>query len=187
MKRVFSLICVTIMAVVASAQITWNAKGGFGVATCWGGSKTGSHLVGKIGAGIEKPLTSNLSLMPSLEIAWKGAKGEYEVKLDFFYVQIPIMFAYRLNISDSWNTALKVGPYFAYAIDGKYNFHYGTGHDGNKFDAGLDVGIDFEYHKFVFGVESEMGFCKLADGSNGKSPIGDMKNLAFYATVGWKF
>ena len=185
MKRLFSFVCVAMLAAAASAQITWNTKGGIGVATCYGSEIDGlkSHIVGKIGAGIEKPLSSNISLMPSLEVAWKGTKVEDFATLDLIYLQVPVMVAYRLNLSDSWNTTFKVGPYFAYAVYDKFKvdgFGEVEGEEANKFDAGLDVGIDFEYHKFVFGVEGEMGFCKLYDSAN-------IKNLAFYATVGWKF
>lgn len=194
MKRILSLVCVTMLTVAASAQITWNAKGGVGLATCWGdaeGLKT--HFVGKAGVGIEKPLSSNLSLMPSLELAWKGAKaGEdtWEQQLDIFYLQAPIVFAYRLNLTDTWNLALKAGPYFAYAIsdhfeekeNGIVNEKESGDADVDKFDAGLDIGIDFEHHRFVFGVEAEMGFIPLWKGNDSKT-----YNLAFYATIGWKF
>lgn len=182
MKRFLSLVCVVMLAMAASAQITWNAKGGFGLATCYGGDTEGlkSHLVSKIGAGMEYPFSSNLSLMPSLEFAWKGTKSD-GVTLDLYYLQVPIVAAYRMNLTDEWNLALKAGPYFAYAVsdkvsDGDYSESFGA----NEFDAGLDAGLDFEHHRFVFGVEAEMGFLKLMDGLSAK-------NLAFYATIGWKF
>lgn len=67
MKKFLLLAVMVIAAMSASAQITWNVKGGVGVAHCWGDAEgIGSHFVGKVGAGIEKPLTSNWSLMPSL-------------------------------------------------------------------------------------------------------------------------
>ena len=194
MKKVFICFCMFFATTSLYAQVTWNAKGGLGVATCYGsdikGSKT--HFVGKVGAGIEYPLSSNLSLMPSLELAWKGAKiedGTFKSTLDFFYLQVPAVFAYRFNLSDSWNTTLKVGPYFGYAFSNHYelsgtsgnNSYTGSGStDINKFDVGLDAGVDFEYHRFVFGLEAEMGFINLQKDKN-------IKNLAFYATIGWKF
>ena len=41
--------------------------------------------------------------------------------------------------------------------------------------------VDFEYHRFVFGVEYELGFVSITKGD------GALRNGAFYATVGWKF
>ena len=194
MKKLLFYLCMCFTTTNLFAQVTWNTKGGLGVATCYGsdikGSKT--HFVGKIGVGFEYPLASNWSLMPSLELAWKGAKIENETfksTLDFFYLQVPAVLAYRVNISDSWNTTLKVGPYVGYALSdhyelsdssGKYSYKGSGSADINKFDVGLDAGIDFECHRFVFGLEAEMGFIKLDNNNN-------IKNLAFYATIGWKF
>lgn len=184
MKRILSLVCVMMLAIAASAQITWNAKGGLGVATMWGSgneiSKT--HIVAKAGVGIEYPLSSNLSLMPSLEFAWKGCKLFETGTLDLYYLQVPVVLAYRFNVADAWNITVKAGPYVAYAISDHYKFDSGdSGSIGaKKFDAGLDAGIDFEYHRFVFGVEAEMGFLKLTS-------VDYIKNLAFYGTIGWKF
>lgn len=194
MKKIFSFLIATALAVSASAQITWNAKGGVGIASCYGdGLDVKSHIVGKVGVGIEKPLSSDWSLMPSLEIAWKGAKYEekeisYTESLDVFYVQIPIVAAYRLNLSDSWNMTIKAGPYFAFGIAGSISSNAFDGYSifdeevgCNRFDAGVDVGIDFEHHSFVFGLEYECGFVNFAPEG------GDIKNSAFYATIGWKF
>ncbi|MBQ9231438.1 MAG: PorT family protein [Prevotella sp.] len=191
MKRILSLVCVMMLTIAASAQITWNAKGGLGVATLWGSDNEGSktHIVAKAGVGIEYPLSSNLSLMPSLEFAWKGCKLRYgdelDGTLDLYYLQVPVVLAYRFNVADAWNITVKAGPYVAYAISDHFKYESAWGSesgsaDAEKFDAGIDAGIDFEYHRFVFGVEAEMGFLKLTSDA-------DIKNLAFYGTIGWKF
>jgi hypothetical protein len=206
MKRLLSLVCVSMLAIAASAQITWNVKAGGGAATMWGGdlNKPKPHFVAKLGVGIEKPLSSNLSLMPSLEVAWKGVKNslediyyestkiELDETADLLYIQIPILLAYRFNLNNNWNLTLKGGPYAAYSVYDHYTIsassEYGSAKEGSsnsldikKFDAGIDVGIDMEYHRFVFGVEGEMGFLSMF---GSKSSV---KNLAFYATIGYKF
>ena len=189
MKRLFSLVCVAMLTIAASAQITWNAKAGFGAATCWGDDTNNlkTHTVAKIGVGLEYPLNQNWSLMPSLEFALKGFEIKdpgLNTKLDLYYLQIPVVAAYRINLSDSWNMTLKAGPYVGYAVSDKFELIYNgqkqTGDAGvKKFDAGLDAGVDFEYHRFVFGAEYEIGFLDMYDMS--------IKNMAFYVTVGWKF
>lgn len=192
MKKLFSLVSVALFAITASAQITWNAKGGVGLATCYGDAEgIKSHFVGKIGAGIEKPFAKNWSVMPSLEIAWKGAEEkikdiDIDATLDMFYLQVPVVAAYRINMNDSWNITLKAGPYFAYGISGDYkqkgcesvDIFDSKKADAKRFDAGLDVGVDFEYHRFVFGAEYELGLIEWAEG---------LKNAAAYVTVGYKF
>lgn len=194
MKKFFLLLALTALTVSASAQITWNAKGGIGIAFCYGDTETKSKLVGKIGVGIEKPLSANLSLMPSIEIAMKGANYEeeysygstYTQNVSIYYAQIPVLLAYRFNLSDSWNMTIKAGPYVAYGFAGNMKESYeGESANSNifdlgveRFDAGVDLGVDFEHHKFVFGVEVEYGLLNMVDG---------VKNFAAYATIGWKF
>ena len=55
--------------------------------------------------------------------------------------------------------------------------------DAKRFDAGIDIGVDFEYHRFVFGLEYERGFTSFAP-SDGNV---DIYNQAAYVTVGYKF
>lgn len=201
MKKLFSLVCVALFTITASAQITWNVKGGVGIANCIGSDAVGSesHIVGKIGAGIEKPLTSNWSLMPSLELAWKGAKyndDEFDYKdvIDLFYLQIPVVAAYRINVNDHWNITPKTGPYLACALHGQYKYEvngsysesgkenlFSSEFGGKRFDFGWDFGIDFEYQRFVFGAEYEIGFISFGPKDS------DIKNSAAYFTLGYKF
>ena len=206
MKRLFVLAFAMAMTMVASAQITWNAKLGGGLAFCAGMNDEGDTkaiFVGKVGIGIEYPLSTNFSLMPSVEFAMKGAKWEYEgpaysleETLKPLYVQIPILGAYRFNLNNDWNMALKAGPYFAYGISGNVEAKgsYSGGSisededlfsdlDAKRFDAGVDVGLDFEYHRFVFGLEYERGFISFAPDD---ADI-NVYNQAVYVTIGYKF
>ena len=188
MKKLILSVCVAMFSMAAFAQITWNAKAGAGLATCWGDGELSPHVVGKAGVGIEKPLTKDISLMPSIEVAWKGAEDKwdgYKETLDIIYLQVPVLAAYRMNLTQAWNMAIKAGPYFAFKVYDKLSLGGGGEHESysagaESFDAGIDVGVDFERRRFVFGLEAEMGFIGMWGGN---SP----KNLAFYATVGWKF
>lgn len=194
MKKLFSLVCVALFTITASAQITWNVKGGAGLANCIGDDvDTDSHFVGKIGVGIEKPFTSNWSLMPSLELAWKGSEfksEDYSETVDLFYLQAPIVAAYRFNVNDHWNITLKTGPYLAYAFSGKVKGSFeGYSESADvfsdlgckRFDFGWDFGLDFEYKRFVFGAEYEIGFMSFGPDNT------DIKNSAIYVTLGYKF
>lgn len=198
MKKFLLMLILSFMTVPAFAQITWNVKGGVGFAHCYGSGLDGGHLspifVGKAGAGIEVPFNMNWSLMPSLEIAYKGFKvsdSEYDAssKAHLLYLQVPVLAAYRININDSWNTTIKAGPYFAVAVYGSEDFNWEGERENidifadgycNRCDVGIDFGVDFEYHRFVFGLEYEVGFISIAK-------EGSVNNAALYATVGYKF
>lgn len=204
MKKLFVLAFAIAMTMAASAQITWNAKLGGGIAICAGGNGDGdmkAKFVGKVGFGIEKPLSANFSLMPSLEVAMKGTKWEGKISTygsqsetySPIYIQIPILGAYRFNLNDDWNLTLKAGPYFAYGISGKVDaksYEYGSADadmfsdlEAKRFDAGLDVGVDLEFHRFVFGLEYERGFISFAPSYVDENIF----NQAIYVTVGYKF
>lgn len=224
MKKFFGLVCAAMLAISSSAQVTWNVKAGAGLS--WApisvsGDKyrmdSKSHFVGKLGVGVEVPVTQNFSVMPSLELAFKGAKYDGysdekaedeadKTNIDLTYLQIPVMAAYRFSLSDRLNMTLKAGPYFAYALSGKLkgdgesnnifkNEVWKEGNEeyeskGNRFDAGLIAGVDFEYHRFVVGIEYEYGltnfyeFTSIIDDNKNKETI---KNSAAYITVGYKF
>ena len=210
MKRFFVFAFAIAMTMAASAQITWNAKLGGGLAFCAGMNDDGdtkAKFVGKVGVGIEYPLSANFSLMPSFEVAMKGTKWSMSEKIDGYkldveetlspvYLQIPILGAYRLNLNNDWNMTLKAGPYFAYGISGKDKIEASTtGYsysddedmfsdlDAKRFDAGVDAGIDLEYHRFVFGLEYERGFVSFAPDDADVN----VYNQAVYVTVGYKF
>ena len=227
MKKFFGLVCAAMFAISTSAQVTWNVKAGAGLS--WAPisvsgneyrMESKSHFVGKLGVGVEVPVTQNFSVMPSLELAFKGAKYDGysdekadeadKTNIDLTYLQIPVMAAYRFSLSDRLNMTLKAGPYFAYALSGKIkgdeepidifkneveeynNKRYER--KGNRFDAGLIAGVDFEYHRFVVGIEYEYGLTNFyefhssyTEGSTKYDTKETIKNSAAYITVGYKF
>lgn len=207
MKKLLCLLVVAMFAITGSAQITWNAKAGVGISSCimtdTGGEGSKMHFVGKLGVGMEYPFTSNFSLMPSAEFALKGAKWKVveddwssDERVDIYYFQIPVLGAYRFNLTDRLNLVLKAGPYFAFGFAGnvKESFSgYGESESisagvfsnevgGKRFDVGIDGGFDFEFKRFVVGFEYEYGITPLI--SEDKETA---HNSAFYVTVGYKF
>lgn len=177
-----------LLSVAAAAQVTWNVKGGVGIAAniTDANVNTKSKVVAKLGIGLEKPLTPDLSLMPSLEFATKGGKYglksiDAEEELTLYYLQLPVLLAYRFNAADYLNITAKAGPYFAYALSGKlrHGYHYagnyyeskidifdknlsGITKAAKRFDVGLDAGVDFELRRFVLGLEYEVGLMSMA-------------------------
>ena len=123
MKRISLLLVTVLVCMISSAQVTWNVKAGAGLATLRGDVEDVQGKLGwKIGVGIEKPLSVNWLIMPSLEYKQKGtsfSNNYYEETISMSYLQLPILGAYRIRLSDDVNMALKVGPYLAYMLSGK--------------------------------------------------------------------
>lgn len=186
MKKLLTLAALMFVTVAASAQITWSVKGGVGLATCTAddGIELENKLVGRLGVGVEKPFAANWSLMPSLELAAKGCKFDGGGDISVYYLQLPVLAAYRFNLNDSWNLTVKAGPYFAFGMFGNISDEYGDADlfdVAERFDYGLDLGVDFEYHQYVFGLEYEYGLANI------NKEGGDVKNAAFFVTAGYKF
>ncbi|MBO4984810.1 MAG: outer membrane beta-barrel protein [Bacteroides sp.] len=115
-------------------------------------------------------------------------------------MQLPILGAYRTRLSDEFNLTLKAGPYFAYALSGDDEWSdsdgdsgsidifssdfEGEGVEASRFDFGLALGADVEYHRFVVGVEAEFGFIPFVKNTEDNMKI---RNISAYITVGYKF
>lgn len=167
----------------ASAQITWNVKAGAGVA--WIGNLD-KKFGWKAGVGIEKPFSTNWLIMPTLELKQKGCTYE-GLDATLLYAQLPIMAAYRTRLSKSVNMTFKAGPYLAYGFSGNVSADGYDDYDffdveGERFDYGLMLGVDFEYHRMVFGMEWEQGLANVF-----ASDEVSAENAAAYITIGYKF
>lgn len=90
------------------------------------------------------------------------------------------------------NLVVKAGPYFAFGFAGKVNADdsYGS-YDGDvfgdeigakRFELGVDLGVDFEFKRWVVGAEYEIGITPLI-----KEDGATARNSAFYVTAGYKF
>lgn len=208
MKKLGLLMVTMLVCMVTSAQITWNVKAGAGFATMRGDVEDVESKLGwKIGVGIEKPLSADWLIMPSLEFKLKGTQVSFtdgtnkeNDKLTMSYLQLPILAAYRTRLNDDFNLTLKAGPYVAYAFSGKMKYEgtwdgeyeeeewdiFEEEEEGKRFDAGLLLGVDFEYHRFVLGAEFEYG---LLPALKLEEEDGTFKayNTSFYITLGYKF
>lgn len=201
MKRSLGLILLLFVASVSFAQVSWNVKAGVNLSN-WSKGDMDSKFGFKVGAGMEYAFDEVWAIQPSLLLSTKGAKGDIvdedgdkmEMNVNQMYLELPIMAAARLAVSDNMNFVITAGPYLAYGIGGKvkYTFEgesvkydtFGDGDfDGNlkKFDAGLGVGVAAEFGKIVVGLEGQFGLTKLGDGS------GTPKNQNFSLVLGYKF
>ena len=92
-----------------------------------------------------------------------------------------------VHTASNFDLLFKGGPYLAYGVGGKTKIDGVSekadtfGDDGLKrFDAGLGLGVAFEFGKIVVGVETGTSFTKVASGASAY-------NLSALATIGYKF
>ncbi len=158
-------------------------------------------------------------LQSALEFVSIGGKDEIshigKAKMHELYLQIPLMIAARLHLGRDYHASLSVGPYAAIGVAGKtsgetydyssssmqggYQFKidtFGSMVDGkmgnNRFDAGIALGLTFEYRRFIIGAETQVGLVKVNEQINqmiGHSEEGGYfpKNFAAFFTLGYRF
>ena len=117
-----------------------------------------------MGIGLEVPFanTNIWSFQTGLNFISKGVKGNgvtdawdvVDVTINQLYLELPLMAFF-----------FKGGPYLAYGVGGKTKIDGVSekadtfGDDGLKrFDAGLGLGVAFEFGKIVVGVETGTSF-----------------------------
>ncbi|GKG76386.1 PorT family protein [Parabacteroides sp. AM58-2XD] len=179
----------------------------------------------KVGVGMEYGFNKTWALQPSLNFVSKGSKEDGKdlgkAKVNMLYLELPIMLSARLHLTKTSNLVFSGGPYMAYGVGGKtsidvwlpipgttgfHNVHkeyklntFGSMTDGNmgckRFDAGVGLGIAYEYRRIVVDLEGQLGLVKVHDGVSSFSEPMDiiefedyaLKNLSAFITVGYKF
>lgn len=117
----------------------------------------------------------------------KGFKVKDAFKARPIYLDIPILAAYKFNISDNTKFVINAGPYLAFGLGGKVKYDGGGdekvfGDDGwKRFDLGIQYGIGLELSdRYLINLTGQNGFIDVADG-------GDAKNMSFAIGVGYRF
>lgn len=198
---------VAMLAIVtaASAQTSLGVKGGVNMSNFYGDElddrnvKIGFH----IGLAADYEFMYNHAIQTGLYFTTKGAKydGTFgdvtgEVTVNPMYLQLPVHYAYKIDVSPGTRVVLHAGPYVAYGIGGKSKVKLSSsegsaelgdvdvfGDDGFKrFDAGLGLGVGAEFGPILVDLGWDMGLVDISGSSNG-----NVKNQNAYLSVGYTF
>lgn len=206
MKKMRLVLVVAMLAIVtgASAQLNLGVKGGVNMSNFYGDELTDKNL--KIGFNVgllaDYELSYNSAIQTGLFFTTKGAKYSESIgdaSADFtvnpMYLQLPVHYAYKLDVTPGTRIVFHAGPYVAYGIGGKSKLSGSLGDwdgatewdvfgdDGFKrFDAGLGLGVGAEFGPILLDLGWDMGLVNIADSNSG-----DIKNQNAYLSVGYKF
>lgn len=173
MKKVFLLVMLALSTLTVSAQedSKFTFEIGAGLSKVVGSdADTKMNFSYMIGATYDLALSENFYIIPGLELINKGFKSDYiDGAVNMYYVQVPILAAYKFDIAENIKLAFKAGPYAAFGAFGNdIQFYNGKtinvfDSDGGykRFDAGVKGGIAVEVSRFVIGAEYSRGFLKL--------------------------
>lgn len=108
------------------------------------------------------------------------------------YLDIPILAAYKFNISDNTKFVINAGPYLAFGLGGKakygdvdYKLFKSDEGDWKRFDLGIQYGIGLELSDhYLINLTGQNGFICPWDTEEGEDKC---KNMTFSIGVGYRF
>ena len=135
MKKFLMTAVLGMFALAGFSQVKWDVKFGMNFSNA---TKT-KDVIGdtkalpgfNLGVGMDYGFSENWSLQSGLIISSKGYKYDAEDAHDYnykarpIYLDIPILAAYKFNISDNTNFVINAFPYLAFGLGGKYNYDEG--------------------------------------------------------------
>ena len=190
MKKILVLLALVcaVLNVSAQEESKWSVKLGAGLSSIAGSDSEGnkSAFSYKVGVGYEFSINENFAIEPALMLSNKAHKEEnVEGTINRYYVELPVLAAYKIALSDETNLVINAGPYASYGLFGSDIEWYGGGNTNvfdvlEKFEAGAQVGAKVTFGGLEVGAEFTRAFTKLAK---------DMKcfSQGFGLTFGYKF
>lgn len=198
MKKFLMTAVLGMFALAGFSQVKWDAKVGMNFSNVTKVDNTKALPGFQLGVGMDYGFSENWSLQSGLMISSKGYKVKDYAKVRPIYLDIPILAAYKFNISDNAKLVINAGPYLAIGLGGKAKYDEGEGDEDWKLFKGED-GFDAQCKRFDLGIQYGIGvelnehYLINLSGQNGFiSPNNwdddvDYKNMTFSIGVGYRF
>lgn len=202
MKKFLMTAVLGMFALAGFSQVKWDARVGMNFSNVTKADNTKALPGFQLGVGMDYGFSENWSLQSGLMISSKGYKFDYKdeyynesYKARPIYLDIPILAAYKFNISDNTKFVINAGPYLAFGLGGKCKYDEGgdyklfKGEDGDdaemkRFDLGIQYGIGLEISEhYLVNLTGQNGFIS----PNNIDGFKDYKNMTFSIGVGYRF
>lgn len=193
MKKFLMTAVLGMFALAGFSQVKWDAKFGMNFSNMTKIDESKALPGFTLGVGMDYGFNENWSLQSGLMISSKGFKfkeGDWQDKYRPIYLDIPILAAYKFNISDNTKFVINAGPYLAIGLGGKnketdeedIKLFDKDGYDWKRFDLGIQYGIGLELSdRYLINLTGQNGFISPVDGGD------DPKNMTFSIGVGYRF
>lgn len=193
MKKFLMTAVLGMFALAGFSQVKWDAKFGMNFSNMTKIDESKALPGFTLGVGMDYGFNENWSLQSGLMISSKGFKfkeGDWKDKYRPIYLDIPILAAYKFNISDNTKFVINAGPYLAIGLGGKnketdeedIKLFDKDGYDWKRFDLGIQYGIGLELSdRYLINLTGQNGFISPVDGGD------DPKNMSFTIGVGYRF
>ena len=156
----------------ASSNAKFGIKGGVNFSNMYTEDVDDNNVLTSFNAGlfVNMPVTDFLAIQPEFLFSRKGSELTYDnalatgkAKFKLNYLEVPVLL--KANITPNLN--IHAGPYVGYLIDAQitnetsnstFDFEDNLNNDDfNKFDAGISVGIGFDFESTGIGARYNYG------------------------------
>lgn len=232
-KIVLVLAMVAMVGAISAQELSLGIKGGVNMSNYYGKDvkDTKMKLGYNVGISADYDFAPNMAIQSGLFLTTKGAKlastkinqkfgdatisGSSDITANAMYLQVPVHFAYKMDVNPDTRIVLHAGPYVAYGVGGKTKTTHDykiTGKPSDTEKAAFDAfvknlnadskGVDtFEKDKGLkpfdaglgVGVGAEFGQflvdlgCDFGLMNISRTKGANMKNLNAHLSVGYKF
>ena len=185
------------IAVCGFSQLRWDVKFGMNFSNMTKLKESKAITGFTMGVGADYEFNEHWAFQPGVMITSKGFKYKesgWKATARPIYLDIPILAAYKFDITDNAKFVINAGPYLAIGMGGKYkedgedDVKIFKGDDGDKrFDLGLQWGLGVELGEhYLVNFTAQHGFICPTDYPSGYN--GDKeKNMSFAIGVGYRF
>ena len=116
MKKVLAIVAIVLTTSTMSAQedSKFTVNAGVGLSSVVGSDAEDVKNVFsyKVGLSYDWGLSESFSIIPGVQFATKGFKSEaIDGDVSMSYLQIPILAAYKFDLTDDMKLVVKAGPY----------------------------------------------------------------------------
>lgn len=202
MKKTLLTLLLGLLTIVGYSQVRFDIHGGMSMANITN-SEADLKVGYTLGVGMDYSFNDMWSFQSGLNFTSKGCKASeagVDLKMNPVYLDIPLLAALKINITEGNRFLINLGPYVGFGLGGKMTVEQGGAEIGtklfkkvdgaqeavmNRCAVGLQYGIGFELdNHYLINLTGQYGFTNMvkesfADESN--------KNLAFLLTVGYRF
>ena len=202
MKKTLLTLLLGLLAVTGYSQARFDIHGGMSMANITN-SEADMKVGYTVGLGMDYAINDMWSFQSGLNFTSKGCKESEEgvdVKMNPVYLDIPLLAAVKMNITEGNRFVINFGPYVGFGLGGKMTVETNGAEVGtklfkkvgnsdeamiNRCAVGLQYGIGFElYDHYLINLTGQYGFTYMIKDSFVNE---NNKNLAFLLTVGYRF
>lgn len=198
MKKLLLTLALGMVAVFGFSQVRWDVKFGMNFSNQTKLDETKALPGFTMGVGADYAFNENWYFQPGVMITSKGYKVKYageKVTVRPVYLDIPILAAYKFDITDNTKFVINAGPYLAIGLGGKVKedgdnckIFDDKGGDWKRFDLGLQWGVGVELGEhYLVNFTAQHGFIAPGKSEDGNGDEISPKNMSFAIGVGYRF